>query len=99
MMCSSTDCVTLSPSEKPKNLHQVSSSKFSLKMSVHKVSMRGYTKKLMEGKEKTTKSHMSGGPEGPEVKIMKAGGARIVRVTIMLTMQEAKCPRALTMLR
>ena len=42
---------------------------------------------------------MSGGPDGPEVRIMKAGGARMVTVTVTLTMHEAKWPRALTTLR
>ena len=59
-------------------------------MSVHIVSMRGYRKKLMEGKEKTTRSHTRGSPDGPEVRIMKAGGARMVKVTVMLTTHEAK---------
>ena len=85
--------------EKCRDFQHVSSSRFSRKMSVHMVSMSGYTKKLMEGKEKMTRSHTSGGPDGPEVRIMKAGGARMVRVTVTLTMQEAKWPRALTTLR
>ena len=82
--------MTGSSPEKRNDFQQVSSNRFSRKMSVHIVSMRGYRKKLMEGKEKTTRSHISGGPDGPEVRIMKAGGARMVKVTVMLTTHEAK---------
>ena len=99
MTCISKDSVTCSSPEKRKDFQQESSNRFPRKMSVHMVSMRGYTKKLMEGKEKTTRSQMSGGPDGPEVRIMKAGGARMVTVTVTLTMHEAKWPRALTTLR
>ena len=51
---------------------------FSLKISVHIVSMRGYTKKLMEEKEKTTRLHTRGGPDGPEVRIISVCEARMV---------------------
>ena len=47
-------------------------------MSMHAVKMRSYTLKLMEGKEKTSRWHTRGGPDGPEARIMKAGGARMV---------------------
>ena len=40
--------------------------------------MRGYTKKLMEEKEKTTRLHTRGGPDGPEVRIMSVCEARMV---------------------
>ena len=44
------------------------------------VLMRVYTKNLMEGKEKTTRSHMTGESDRPGVRfmIMGAGGARMV---------------------
>ena len=53
----------------------------------------------MVGKEKTMKSHVRGGSEGPDIKTMNAGGATKVNVTVMLMMQDTKCPRALTTLR
>ena len=40
--------------------------------------MRGYRKKLMDGKEKTTRSHTRGSPDGPEVRIMVVCEARMV---------------------
>ena len=64
--------------EKRNDYQQVSSKNFSLKISVHIVSMRGYTKKLMEEKEKTTRLHTRGGPDGPEVRIMSVCEARMV---------------------
>ena len=40
-----------------------------------------------------------GGLKGPEVRIVRAGGVRNVKVKIMPTTQEAKWPSELTMLR
>lgn len=81
------------------NFQKVRSNKFSRNMSVLIVSMSGYTKKLMEGKEKTMRSHKSGGLKGPEVRIDKAGGVRKVNVKVILTTHEVKWPSALTTLR
>ena len=81
------------------DFQKVRLNRFSRKMSVLIVSMSGYTKKLMEGKEKTMRSHISGGLKGPEVRTVKAGGVRKAKVKVILTTHEAKWPSELTMLR
>ena len=96
---SSVDEISVITDELRNDFKQVRSNKFSRKMSVLIVSMRGYTKKLMEGKEKTMRSHIRGGLKGPEVRIVRAGGVRKVKVKVMPTTQEAKWPSELTMLR
>ena len=85
--------------EERNNFQKVRSNKFSLNMSVLIVSMSGYTKKLMEGKEKTMRSQISGGLKGSEVRTVKAGGVRKVNVKVILTTHEVKWPSALTTLR
>ena len=96
---SSVDEILLITDELENDFQQVRSNRFSRKMSVLIVSMSGYTKKLIEGKEKTMRSHISGGLKGPEVKTVRAGGARKVKVRVMLTTHDAKWPSELTMLR
>ena len=61
---SSVDEISVITDELRNDFKQVRSNKFSRKMSVLIVSMSGYTKKLMERKEKTMRSHTSGGAEG-----------------------------------
>ena len=85
--------------EEDNNFQHVRSNKFSRNMSVVIVSMSGYTKKLMVGKEKKMRSQISGGLKGPEVRTVKAGGMRKANVKVIRTTHEVKWPSALTTLR